>query len=147
MAKTYMTSQINNSATIAEVAGAAIADVRGKFVKYDNDGNVVLASTAGEVVLGVGIITNSENLAAGDNVDIQVKDIGLAKAGVAITKGAEITVDANGTAGIAAAGNFVIGVALQSAAVGEFFYFQVAKYIKVGSTMSSPNLEEEDGQL
>ena len=130
MAKTYMTSQINNSATIVEVAGTAIADVRGKFVKYDGDGNVVLASTAGERVLGVGIITNSENIAAGGNVDIQVKDIGLAKAGAAITKGAEIAADANGTAAVASSGDFVIGVAIEAAAEGEFFYFQVAKYPK-----------------
>lgn len=130
MGKTYMTSQINNSATITEATGAAIADVRGKFVKYNSDGNVVLASTAGEIVMGVGIITNSEDIAAGENVDIQVKDIGLAKAGAAITKGAEITTDANGTAAVAATGNYVIGIAIEAAAEGEFFYFQVAKYPK-----------------
>ena len=128
MGKTYMTSQINNSATIAEQAGAAIADVRGKFVKYDNDGNVVLASTAGELVIGVGIITNSEDLAVGDNVDIQVKDIGLAKAGAAIKKGQLIAVDANGTAAVATSGDFVVGIAVEAAAVGEFFYFQINKY-------------------
>ena len=130
MGKTYMTSQINNSATIIEKAGAAIADVRCKFVKYDANGDVVLASTAGENVLGVAIITNSEDLKTGDDVTVQVKDIGLAKAGAAITKGAEITTDANGTAATAASENFVIGVALQAAAVGEFFYFQLVKYPK-----------------
>lgn len=130
MGKTYMTSQINNSATIIEKAGANIADVRCKFVKYDANGDVVLASTAGEAVLGVAIITNSENLKTGDDVTVQVKDIGLAKAGAAITKGAEIATDANGTAATAVSENFVIGVALQAAAAGEFFYFQLVKYPK-----------------
>ena len=130
MAKTYMTSQINSSATIVEMVGAAIADVRGRFVKYDADGNVVLASTAGENVIGVGIITNSENLAVGAGADIQVKDIGLAMAGADIKKGNEIATDANGKAAVAASKNFVIGVALEDAKEGEFFYFQIAKYPK-----------------
>ena len=145
MGKTYMTSQINNSATIAEMTGAAIADVRGKFVKYNNDGNIVLASVAGEMVIGVGIITNSENLAVGDNVDVQVKDIGLAKAGAAIKKGVEIAVDANGTAVEATEGDFVIGVSIESAAVGEFFYFQIVKYIKAGPIGSTSGMTVEEG--
>ena len=129
MGKTYMTSQINSSPTIVEKAGAAITDVRGKFVKYST-GNVVLASVAGEAVMGVGIITNSENLASGDDVVVQIKDIGLAMAGGAITKGAEIATDANAKAVAATAGDFVIGIALEAAASGEMFYFQMVKYPK-----------------
>ena len=129
MAKTYMTSQINNSAVFVETAGAAIEDVRGKFLKYV-DGKVVPADTAGEVVFGVGIITNRVNLEKDANVDVQIKDIGLAKAGAEIAKGDEIATDATGTAAKAAAGNFVAGIALESASAGEFFYFQMTKYQK-----------------
>ena len=129
MAKTYMTSQINTSPTIIEEAGAAITDVRGKFVKYST-GKVILASTAGEAVIGVGIITNSENIPSGGDVTVQVKDIGLALAGGSIAKGAEIATDANAKAVTATAGDFVIGVALEAAASGDMFYFQMVKYQK-----------------
>lgn len=129
MGKTYMTNQINNSATIQEYAGAEIKNARGLFLKYA-DGKVVPASTAGENVIGVAIITNDETIAAGEAVDIQVKDIGLAMAGAAITKGAEIAAGADGKAAAAASGNFVIGTALEDAVAGQFFYFQMAKYVK-----------------
>ena len=46
MAKNFNGTQINNSATIVEKAGAEIADCRNKIMKYDGNGNVVLA-TAG----------------------------------------------------------------------------------------------------
>lgn len=129
MGKRYMTNQINDSATIHEIAGAEIKDARGLFLKFV-DGKVVPASVAGENVIGVAIITNDETIAAGEEVDIQVKDIGLAMAGATIEKGAEIAAGANGKAAAATSGNFVIGTALEDAVAGQFFYFQMAKYVK-----------------
>lgn len=130
MGKTYMTSQINTSPTISEKAGAAIADVRGLCLKYDTDGNVVPASTAGELVIGVGIITNNENIEKGADVDVQVKEIGIAKAGGTIAKGAEVTATTTGKVTTAATGNFVIGTALEAATDGQLFYIQINKYYK-----------------
>ena len=130
MGKTYLTNQINTSPTISEKAGAAIPDVRGLCVKYDNNGNVVAASTAGEVVVGVGIITNSENITIGSDVDIQVKEIGIAKAGGTIAKGAEVMTDATGKVVTATDGKFVIGTALEAAVSGQLFYIQISKYYK-----------------
>ena len=130
MGKTYMTSQINNSPTISEKAGAVIADARGLLLKYNENGNVVPASVAGEKVIGVGIITNSENIASGEDVDIQIKDIGIVKAGGTIAKGAEIAADATGKAVTATAGQFVIGTALEAAVEGQLFYVQLSKYYK-----------------
>lgn len=46
MAKNFNGTQINNSATIVEKAGAEIADCRNKIMKYDGNGNVVLATAA-----------------------------------------------------------------------------------------------------
>ena len=57
----------------------------------------------------------SGKVAAGDYVDIQIKDIGYVLAGATITKGQEVTAGANGLAAVAAAGNYVLGIALNSA--------------------------------
>ena len=130
MGKTYMTNQINTSPTISEKAGADIADVRGLLLKYDSTGKVVPASVAGEKVIGMGIITNSENIKSGEDVDIQVKDIGIVKAGGTIAKGAEVAANETGKAVAAAGGNFVIGTALEAAVDGQFFYVQVNSYYK-----------------
>lgn len=112
---TYLATSINESPVISEKAGAAIADVRGKAVKYDTDGNVVLCSTAGEFVLGVGIMTNDEAIAKGADVDIQIKDIGLVRAGAVIKKGAQLAVDTNGTFITATSGQIVAAIALEAA--------------------------------
>lgn len=133
MGKTYMTNQINNSPTISEKAGKAIGDVRGLCLKYDADGNVVPASTEGELVIGVGIITNNENIKIGEDVDIQVKEIGIVKAGGAIAKGAEVMTDATGKVVAATNGKFVIGTAMEAAVSGQLFYIQISKYYKTAS--------------
>ena len=126
--KVFMTTQINPSPTIAEKAGADIEDVRGLLLKYDDNGAVVPAA-AGEKVIGIGIITNSENLKTGDTVDIQVKEMGLVLAGAEFKKGVDLAADADGKAVEAAEGNYVIGTALQAAtAAGELVKVQICKY-------------------
>lgn len=130
MAKTYMTDQINTSATISEKAGADIEDPRGLFMKYDANGNVVPASVAGEKVIGMAIITNNEGVEAGQDVDIQIKEIGLARAGATIAKGAEVMAGANGKAAVATDGSFMVGTALESAEDGQLFFIQVSKCYK-----------------
>lgn len=133
-------TQINQSVTIVEQAGAAIADVRNRIMAYDEDGNVVLASGGSAVLVGVALIeagindvsgAESGKVNAGDDVDIQIKDIGYVLAGAAITKGAEITSGTDGLAAPAAAGDYVIGLALGSAAKDEYCRVQIAKYQKV----------------
>ena len=96
---TYLATSINDSAVITEKAGAALDDVRGKAVKYDASGNVVLCSTAGEAAIGIGIMTNDEATAQGADVDIQVKEMGLVRTGDAVSKGDELTCDTNGGPG------------------------------------------------
>lgn len=130
----YTATQISNSATIVRTAGATISnpvDVRGKAVKFDASGDVVVASTAGEAVAGIAILTNNEVVKAGDDIDIQVKDIGVAIAGAEITAGAELAVDANGKLAPATAGQFVIATALESVdAADKFIRVQITKYCK-----------------
>lgn len=126
----YMATQINDSATIVDKATAEIADVRGKAVKYDENGGIVLCSKAGETAIGIAIITagdpDGKVLANGD-VDIQIKEMGLAKAGATITKGAELTTDANGCVVPATAGQFIIGTALEAGNEGKYVKLQINK--------------------
>ena len=115
--KVYSTTQINNSSTIALKAGAAIEDVRCRAVKFNNAGAVVLAG-AGDKPFGVGIITNNVNIAAGDFVDVQYKNIGLVYSGGAFAAGTPLSVDANGCFVAATTGESataVVAVALETA--------------------------------
>lgn len=134
----YIGTQINQSPTIVEKAGAAIEDARGKIVKYDTSGNIVLA-TAGAVAIGITIMEDGANditgaesgkVASGDDVTVQIKDIGLVKAGGTIAKGDEIASDASGCAVKATDGDFVIGTARTKAASGEYCHIIINKYQK-----------------
>ena len=135
MAKNFNGTQINNSSTIVEKAGAAITDCRNKIMKYDSNGDVVLAAAGTDIPIGVAIIeagcndisgAESGKVNVGDDVDILVKDIGYVLAGAAITKGQEVAAGANGLA----AGNYVLGIALSSVKANEYCRIQIAKYQK-----------------
>lgn len=139
MGKNYNGVQINQSPTIIEKAGAEIADVRNKIMKYDTNGAVVLAAAGTDIPLGIALIeagyndiTGSESgkVKAGDAVDILVKDMGVVIAGAAIKKGQEIAAGADGAAAVAVSGNYVLGIALEDAAKDEFVTIQIAKYQK-----------------
>lgn len=139
MAKNYNGVQINPSPTIVEKAGAAIADCRNRIMKYDENGDVVLATAGTDIPVGIAIIeagyndisgVDSGKLAKGDDVDIQIKEMGVVLAGASIKKGQEVTAGANGLAAVAAAGNYVLGIALESAEANEFVPVQITKYQK-----------------
>ena len=104
---------------ITDVTGAALADVRGKAVKFSS-GKIVLCG-AGDAALGVGILTNDENIPAGGDVHVQIKDIGLVLTGAAVAKGAELAADANGKLITATGGAAVIAIALEAAAEAGVF--------------------------
>lgn len=139
MAKNYNGAQFNPSATIVEKAGAEIADCRNRIMKYDANGNVVLATAGSDIPLGIAIIeagyndvsgATSGKAKAGDDVDVLIKEMGVVLAGGTIKKGQEVAAGANGAAVAAAAGNYVLGFALENAAAGEFVPVQIAKYQK-----------------
>lgn len=139
MAKNYNGVQINQSPTIVEKAGAAIADCRNRIMKYDSEGNVVLATAGTDIPVGIAIIeagynditgVESGKVAIGDDVDILVKDMGVVLAGATIAKGQEIAAGADGLAAVAASGNYVLGIALDSAEANEYVPVQLAKYQK-----------------
>lgn len=139
MAKNYNGVQINQSATIVEKAGADIADVRNRIVKFDENGDVVLATAGADIPVGIAIIeagyndisgVESGKALKGDDVDILIKDMGVVLSGAAIKKGQEVAAGANGLAAVAASGNYVLGFALDTVEAGEYLPIQIAKYQK-----------------
>jgi hypothetical protein len=138
MNRNFNGSQINQSVTIVEQAGAAIEDVRNCILTYDENGDVILAADGTVVPVGIAIIeagvndisgAESGKVAAGDDVDIQIKDIGYVLAGAAIAKGAEVMAS-TGLAIPATDGNYVVGVALSAAAKDEYCRVQITRYKK-----------------
>ena len=139
MAVNYNGTQINQSATVVEEAGAAITDVRNKIMKIDT-GKAVVATSGAAPLLGVAIveagandITGAESgkIASGDDIDIQIKDIAVVQASAAIAKGAEVTATTGGLAVTASAGDYVLGYALEAAAAAnDYIPIQITKYQK-----------------
>ena len=117
---TYLATSINESPVITDKAGAKLVDVRGRALKFDGNGAVVLAGE-GEAAIGIGIMTNDENIEAGHDVDIQIKDIGLVYAGGEIAKGANLAADASGNLVTAAETKAVVAIALEAAATAGVF--------------------------
>lgn len=121
----YLATSINESPVIVGVATNAITDVRGRAVKFDSAGKVVLAS-AGDIPLGIGIMTMGDQgaVASGEEFTIQHKDIGYVYAGAAIAAGANLSVGANGvfvTATTGESATAVVAIALKAAsAAGQY---------------------------
>ncbi len=130
--------QINRSVTIVEQAGAEIPDVRNRIMAYDKEGNVVLAADGSTVLLGVALIESGINdisgvesgkVNIGDDVDVQIKDIGYILAGGDIAKGDEVTAS-NGLAVKAESDSYIVGIALSSVTKDEYCRVQISKYQK-----------------
>lgn len=111
----YFGASINTSSVVAETAGAIIENGAFCAVKYNENGNVVLCDTEGELTAGVLLPETAEKINVGDDVTIQIKDIGLCKTGTEIKKGQEVMVDTKGRVIPATAGKFIIGYAMQNA--------------------------------
>lgn len=142
MVKNYHGVQINQSPTIVEKAGVEIADCRNRIMKYDDNGNVVLATAGTDMPVGIALIEAGYNditgieagkVAANDDVDILIKDMGVVLAGTTIKKGQEIAAGADGLAAVAVAGDFILGIALEAANKDEYLAIQIAKYWKAGA--------------
>jgi hypothetical protein len=137
--RNYNGVQINGTQTIVEKAGAAIEDVRNRIMKFDESGNVVLATAGTDLPVGIAIIEAGYNdisgqesgkVESGDDVDILIKDIGVLIAGATIKKGQEVAAGADGLAAVAVSGNYVLGIALGDAESGNYLQVQIAKYQK-----------------
>lgn len=125
---TRIGTTINNSPTIVAVAAAAMPGGRGKAVKFDNNGKIVLCSTAGEVAAGIIILQGDTDIAAGEEVSVQIKDIGMAVAGAAVKVGDPLAADASGKFVKATDGQFIVGYAVSAASAADrMFQMQITK--------------------
>lgn len=139
MGKNYNGTQISKSVTISEVVGAAVKDCRNKIFVYDENGKAILATGGTKPLIGIALIEAGVNdmfgevsgkVEAGDDIDIQIKDIGSVLAGEAITKGDEVTAGTDGKAMKAKTGEYVLGIALNKAAKDGYVRVQISKYQK-----------------
>lgn len=122
----YIGTSINESPVIAGKAGADITGGAMLAVTMDSNG-IKTVDTAGAAAVGL-LIAETDDVKSGDTVTIQVKDIGLWKAGAAIAAGALLTPDANGKATTAASGNFILAQALEAAtAADQVIHVQIIK--------------------
>ena len=137
--RNYNGMQHNPSPTIVAMAGADIEDCRNRIMKFDENGDVVLATAGTDLPIGIAIIEAGYNditgvetgkAVKGDDIDILVKDMGVVLAGADIKKGQEIAAGADGLAAVAASGDYVLGIALTSATAGGFVHIQLTKYQK-----------------
>lgn len=123
---TYFGTSINDSPTIVLSAKEKIEGVQGIALAI-SDGQLT-KPTAGANVIGLALFTNDETVAAGDDITVQVKDIGKWIAGEAVVVGDELTTDANGKAVKATDDNFVTAIALSKAtAAGDVISVQIVK--------------------
>lgn len=130
---------INATQTIVRPAGAEIEDVRNLIMAYDDNKNFVVATDPTKPIVGVAILeagyndisgAESGKVPQGEDVTVQIKDIGYVLAGAEIAEGDEVTTDASGMAAVAVAGNYVLGMALNTVSAGGYCEIQFTKYQK-----------------
>ena len=109
----YLNHAINPSPTICGEAAATIAAPALLAVKFDANGKFVLPSS-GDPCIGIAL-ANSEEVKAGDQLHVQIKDIGFWKTGAAVAAGAELAANAAGKAITATSGAFIMAIALEAA--------------------------------
>lgn len=112
----YHGTGINDSPTIVAKAADAITD--GAFLAATLTENGAAVSKAGETPIGI-MIPETENVAAGDDVHIQVKDMGLAKVGAAVNAGDPLAAGENGKLVKAEDGAFILAFALETATAAD----------------------------
>ena len=122
--KQYLNAFINNTATIRDVLAADVQDAPHKVLAYNAEGKLALPAADGDPAIGIILSdapTNDSGITpSGAEVDVLIRHIGLAEAGAAVAKGDFLTATADGTVRKAAAGEYVLGIAMTAAtAAGE----------------------------
>lgn len=121
----YHGTGINDSPTIVAKAAADIAS--GAFLAAKLTDSGVAVSGAGEAAIGL-LIPETESPKAGEDVTVQVKDIGLAKTGAAVNAGDLLASDASGKLIKATSGKFILAAALETAtAADQIISVQICK--------------------
>lgn len=127
--KQYVNSLINNSATIREALAEDLAGAPHKAVRYNGDGRLAVPAADGDPAIGVllsGVPEEGGVTKAGTQVDVLIRHIGLAEAGEALKKGDFLAASATGALKKAAAGHYILGIAMTEAALaGDLVQVQI----------------------
>lgn len=119
----YFGTSINESPVIALKAGEAMTEPQ--FLAVAADGTL---AAAGENALGIITPDCEDSIAVGDDLTVQIKDIGLWMAGGVVAVGDELAVGEGGKAVKAASGDFITAVALTEATkAGQRISVQIVK--------------------
>ena len=103
------------------IAGEDLSSAQFKFVTLESDGQVDLADAAGENAIGV--LLNDP--AAGEAATVAISGKVMVTSGGTIAAGAQVQTDASGYALTAAAGDVVLGYALEAAVDGQVFAIEL----------------------
>lgn len=112
----YHGTGINNSATITAKATEAIAN--GAFLAATLSKSGVAIAKAGDTPVGI-FIPETDNIPAGGDTTIQVKDIGLVRVAEAVEPGDLLAAGADGKLVKAAGGAFILATALEEATAAD----------------------------
>lgn len=113
MSNTYEYATMNQSPTITVEVGVDLGDARGKAVKFD--AGKVSYPAAGEIPIGLVLLSESEDVKKEEELTIQIKDIGKWMAGAVVEVGDLLTSDAEGLCQKATTGQFAFARALSGA--------------------------------
>jgi hypothetical protein len=110
----FISTGINDTPTIVGKAGISLVNAACHAAVFDVNGNLVPAG-AGEPAIGIFIPSTPDVVNAGDDVTVQIKEIGLWITGAAVAAGAEVASNNAGQAITAVANAFIVGYALEAA--------------------------------
>lgn len=95
----------NAMQTVSYVAGADLSTHQFKFVKLNSSGQIILASTLGEAVIGV----LQDNPIAGQPGQVAIGGQCKLRMGAAVATGAKVTTTAAAVGAVAATGQQILG--------------------------------------
>lgn len=122
----YIGTTINESPVIIGEMGAAVQGGAFCAVKFDAAGKFVLAGD-GEAAVGLLMAETEERVNVGDEVTVQIKDVGSWIAGDDVSAGDMLACDADGKAVKATSGKFIVAVALEAGGAGQAIQVQICK--------------------
>lgn len=114
----YINHSYNDSPVIHGEANAALTAPAMKAFAFNSSGKVILPANSGDFAAGIAL-ANTDDVASGGGIDLQVKDGCLGIAGETIKRGDLLMAHTDGTLKKATAGKNVLAIALTDAASGK----------------------------
>lgn len=137
----YEYTGINTSATVTFPAGEDLADIGATAVLLAEEG--LSKPDAGAEVLGIIPISEDGAYKKGDDITVQVKDIGIWRAGAGLARGTLLATDKDGLCQGASAGQYICARALTSAsAKGDLIRVQIIHAGMMAQTQTDDKTEQ-----